>query len=92
MHGVTKEVVLDVDGPSAEIKDPWGNFRMGAEATTTLNRTDFGVGEKGGAAIGEEIRITLDVEVVRKASPAAVASGASGPIPPEPPKPAEEKK
>src|SRR5271169_2845301 len=43
LHGVTKEVVLDVDGPSAPIKDPWGNQRMGASATTKINRMDFGV-------------------------------------------------
>src|ERR1700740_3620431 len=43
IHGVTKEVVLDVDGPSAPIKDPWGNQRMGASATTKINRMDFGV-------------------------------------------------
>src|ERR1700685_1348631 len=43
IHGVTKEVVLDVDGPSAPMKDPWGNQRIGASATTKINRKDFGV-------------------------------------------------
>ena len=43
LHGVTKEVVLDVDGPSAAIKDPWGNQRAAASATTKINRQDFGV-------------------------------------------------
>ena len=43
MHGVTKEVVLDVDGPTAPIKDPRGNARRGLSATTTVNRTDFGM-------------------------------------------------
>src|SRR4029077_15508535 len=43
LHGVTKEVVLDVTGPSAELKDPFGNTRRGASATTTINRQDFGL-------------------------------------------------
>src|SRR5580692_2689270 len=64
VHGVTKEVVLDVDGPSAPMKDPWGNLRMGASATTKINRMDFGVsGGKG--AVGDEITITLDVEMIQ---------------------------
>jgi polyisoprenoid-binding protein YceI len=65
IHGVTKEVVLDVDGPSAPMKDPWGNQRMGASATTKINRSDFGVSGAPGM-IGEEITITLDIEMVRK--------------------------
>jgi len=53
-----------VDGPSAPMKDPWGNLRMGASATTKINRMDFGVsGGKG--AVGDEITITLDVEMIQ---------------------------
>jgi len=67
IHGVTKEVVLDVDGPSAPIKDPWGNQRMGVNATTKIMRKDFGVGANYGAAIiGEEISITIDSEIITK--------------------------
>jgi polyisoprenoid-binding protein YceI len=63
IHGVTKEVTLDVDGPSAAIKDPMGNSRMGASATTKINRKDFGV--NGAAAmVADEITITLDVEMI----------------------------
>lgn len=65
IHGVTKEVVLDVDGPSAPIKDPWGNQRMGASATTKINRMEFGVSGAPGM-IGDEITITLDIEMVKK--------------------------
>jgi len=65
IHGVTKEVVLDVDGPSAAIKDPWGNQRMGASGTTKVNRNDFGV-SGGAGAIGDDITITLDVEMTKK--------------------------
>lgn len=65
IHGVTKEAVLDVDGPSAAIKDPWGNQRMGASATTKVNRNDFGV-SGGAGAVGDDITITLDVEMTKK--------------------------
>jgi len=64
LHGVTKEVVLDVDGPTAAIKDPWGNQRIGASATTKINRQDFGVSTMPGA-IGDEITITIDVELIQ---------------------------
>jgi polyisoprenoid-binding protein YceI len=65
IHGTTKEVVLDVDGPSPQMKDPWGNQRVGASATTKVNRMDFGVsGGKG--AVGEEISITIDIEATKK--------------------------
>jgi len=65
IHGVTKEVVLDVEGPSAAVKDPWGNQRMGASATTTVNRMDYGVaGGKG--MVGDDLSITLDIEMTHK--------------------------
>jgi polyisoprenoid-binding protein YceI len=64
IHGVTKEVVLDVDGPTPPMKDPWGNQRMGASATTKVNRFDFGVsGAKG--VVGDDINITLDIEMTK---------------------------
>jgi polyisoprenoid-binding protein YceI len=62
IHGVTKEVVLEVDGPSAPIKDPWGNQRIGASASTKVNRRDFGVNGAAGA-VGDDINITIDVEL-----------------------------
>ena len=67
MHGVTKEVTLDVDGPSAAIKDPHGNLHMGASATTTVNRKDFGV-NGAAAAVGDDVPIIIDLELVRPAS------------------------
>ncbi|MGA9565680.1 MAG: YceI family protein [Candidatus Korobacteraceae bacterium] len=66
IHGVTKEVALDVDGPSAPVTDPRGNTHVGASASTTIKRTDFGVGSSN-PMIGEDITITIDVELVRKA-------------------------
>jgi len=71
LHGVTREVVLDVEGPSQEIKDPWGNIRKGATATTKINRKDFGLVwnaalETGGVAVGEDVTILLEVELIKK--------------------------
>ena len=68
LHGVTKEVVLDVEGPSEPIKDFQGNSRMGASATTTINRQDFGVSSFPSAIIANEIAITIDVELVKAAA------------------------
>ena len=68
IHGVTKEAVLDVDGPTAPIKDPMGSGqRMGASATTKINRQDFGIVTMPGG-IGDEITITIDVELVQAAT------------------------
>ena len=64
IHGVTKEVTLDVEGPSAPIKDPWGNQRIGASASTKINRKDFGVNGAPGV-VGDDINITIDVELIQ---------------------------
>ena len=53
IHGLTKEVVLDVDGPSAPITDPKGNSHMGASASTKINRNDFGVSGRPGV-VGDD--------------------------------------
>jgi polyisoprenoid-binding protein YceI len=71
LHGVTKEVTLDVEGPTAPIKDPYGNTRAGASATTKINRKDFGLTwskalEAGGAVVGDEVTVSIDVEAVKK--------------------------
>ena len=66
IHGTTKEVTLDVDGPSAPVTDPRGNAHMGASATTTVKRTDFGVGSSS-SMVGEDITITIDTELLRPA-------------------------
>lgn len=66
IHGVTKEIVLEVEGPAPEMKDPWGNMRTGASATTHINRKDFEVNGAPGA-VGDDIQITLDVEMSRPA-------------------------
>lgn len=71
IKGVTRPVVLRVDGLTPEVRDPWGQIRRGASATTTINRRDFGITwnksmDNGGVVVGEEVAIQLEVEFVRK--------------------------
>lgn len=73
IRGTTREVTLDVDGPTAPVKDPWGNQRLAATATTKINRQDYGVKwnaklDNGGVVVGDEVNITLDVEMIQKAA------------------------
>lgn len=70
IHGVTRKVVFAVEGPTPPGKDPWGNTRLGASATTKINRKDFGLMwnaalETGGILVGDEVRITVDVEAIK---------------------------
>jgi len=71
IRGTTKEVVLDVEGPTAPMKDPWGNTRTAANATTKINRQDFGVKwnatlDNGGVVVADDVSIVIDVELVKK--------------------------
>jgi len=71
IKGVTRQVVLHVDGLTPEIKDPWGHGRRGASATANLIRKDFGVNwnktmDNGGMVVGEEVAIQLEAEFIRK--------------------------
>lgn len=76
IHGVTKEVILQVEGPTAESKDPWGNMRIGASATTKIKRSDFGLTwnaalETGGIMMGDDLKIELDVQMIKAAAATA---------------------
>ena len=71
LPGVTREVLLDVQGPAPEVKDPSGRFRRGFSATGKVNRKDFGITwnrvlDTGGVAVGDEVEIIVEIEVVRK--------------------------
>jgi len=71
IRGTSREVTLDVDGPTAAVKDPWGNQRLAATATTKINRQDYGVKwnaklDNGGVVVGDDVNITLDVEMIQK--------------------------
>jgi polyisoprenoid-binding protein YceI len=70
IHGVTRNVELDVDSISPATKDPWGNVRMAASASTVIGRKDFGLTwnaalETGGVLVGDEVTIELDVQFVK---------------------------
>ena len=66
---ITREVVLDVTSHGFQ-KDPWGGERTGFSAKTAISRKDFGllwnqILETGGFAVGDDVKITLDVELVK---------------------------
>ena len=72
IRGTTKEVVLDVEGPTAPVKDPWGNQRVAASAWSKINRQDFGVKwnatlDNGGVVVGDDVNITVDAEMIKQA-------------------------
>ncbi len=71
MHGITREVVLDMEGLETVVKDPWGNMRRGVTLATKINRRDFGltynkVLETGGVVVGDEVAINIEVEMIKK--------------------------
>ena len=71
IHGVTKEVVLEIEEPSAPSTDPFGNVRVGATATTKIKREDFGLTwnaalEAGGVLVGNEVKITIDISLIKQ--------------------------
>ena len=73
IRGVTKEAVLNVEGPTAAIKDPWGFTRSAVSATTQINRQDFGVKwnanlDGGGVVVGDTVSITIDLEMTKQAA------------------------
>jgi polyisoprenoid-binding protein YceI len=71
IHGTTREVTLDVDGPTPAVSDPYGNLRRGISASTSINRKDFnllynkalGTGE---AVVADTVKIQIDAEITRK--------------------------
>ncbi len=71
IHGITKEVALEVEGPTAEMKDPYGNIKIGISATTKIKRKDFGLTwnaalEAGGVLVGDDVAISLDIQFAKK--------------------------
>ncbi len=72
IHGVTRSVTLAVEGPTDELKDPWGNTKIGASGSTKIKRKDFGLTwnaalEAGGVLVGDDVNITLDLEFAKQA-------------------------
>lgn len=83
MRGVTKPTVLDVEWPENEIKVPaamGGGVKRGATATTKVNRKDFGITwnspmEGGGVVVGDEVAISIELELDKKDAAPAPAKG-----------------
>lgn len=69
MKGVTKPVVLEVEGPTHEIKGPMGETRRGMVARTVINRRDFGLNwskaVEAGPVVGDDVQIEIEAEVVK---------------------------
>ena len=71
IHGVTKEVEFEVEGPSTPSTDPFGNIRIGATATAKIKRDDFGLTwnaalEAGGVLVGTDVKITIDISLIKQ--------------------------
>lgn len=71
IHGIIHSVTLNVEVPTDEIKDPWGNVRIGFSASTKIKRKDFGLNwnaaiETGGLIVGDEVIINLDVQFIKQ--------------------------
>ena len=68
LHGVTKPIVLDVDGPATPIENGMDHkLHSGFTATTTISRTAFGIGSKfPSAVLSDEVKLTIELEVVKQ--------------------------
>jgi polyisoprenoid-binding protein YceI len=71
IKGVTRQVTLNVEGPTGEVKSPQGDVKRGASATTTINRQDFGVSwskklDGGGVVVADDVYISIDTELTRQ--------------------------
>ncbi len=75
IHGVTKQIVLDVTSEGAG-GDPWGGRRRGFTASGSIDRKDFGLHwnkliETGGVAVGDKVELEFELELVEQAVKAA---------------------
>jgi polyisoprenoid-binding protein YceI len=80
LHGVTREVGLEVQGLAEQVRDPWGRTRTGTQATARINRKDFGIVwnmvlDNGGVLVGNEVAITIDLALIKNEE---IARGPTG--------------
>lgn len=78
IRGITRDVTLNAT-LEGRTKDPWGNERAGFSASGKINRHDFGLNwnqalETGGVMVGDEVKLTIDVELVHQAAEKAAAA------------------
>ncbi|MBE0609554.1 MAG: YceI family protein [Dehalococcoidia bacterium] len=78
IRGITRAIVLDgeIQGP---VKDPWGGLRFGLSASGKVNRKEFGLNwnaalEAGGFLVGDDVKLTIEAELVKAATPELVAT------------------
>ncbi len=67
IHGITKDVKMELETSGAVVKDPWGGTRTGLSLSGTINRVDFGLKwnqlmEAGGVMVGEEVKMNIELE------------------------------
>lgn len=67
LHGITKPVVLDVEGPTAPVTDRRNKVHCGFSATATMHRTDFGIAPKMPAAmLGDDVKLTIEIDAAKQ--------------------------
>ena len=66
LHGVTKPVVLQVEGPRGPVPGMDKKPHCGFSGTTTIKRTDFGIGQLPAAVVGEDVSLTFDLDLVKQ--------------------------
>jgi Uncharacterized conserved protein len=93
MHGITKPVVLAVEGPSASIKDPYGRTVRGVMATGKLDRKDWGMTwnqalDSGGMVVSDEVKLEINAELAERAATPPAAAAVEKPAAPTAEKPA----
>ncbi len=67
LHGVTKPVVLQVEGPTGPAQGMDKKPHSGFSATTTITRTAFGIASKLPAAmVGDEVKLSIDLDVAKQ--------------------------
>jgi polyisoprenoid-binding protein YceI len=78
IRDITREVTIDATN-EGRTKDPWGNERVGISATAKLSRSDFNLTwnqalEAGGVMVGEEVKLSIDVELIRQVAQTSIAA------------------
>jgi polyisoprenoid-binding protein YceI len=74
INATTQEVVLDVEGPTASIRDPRGNEKVGLAVNTQISQKSFGITwnevmESGGIAVADEVSISIELELIKNTEP-----------------------
>jgi polyisoprenoid-binding protein YceI len=66
LHGVTKPVVLIVEGPAGPVEGGGHKMHSGFSATTTFSRSAFGVGKLPAAMLGDDVKLSIELDVIKQ--------------------------